>query len=1123
MKCSSCQTENPGSRKFCRECGGKLLLVCPKCKAENLPGDKFCGDCRQPFQPPCIPVFEESSFDEKILKIQKYLPKGLTKKILSQKDEIEGEKRYLTVLFCDMVGFTSLCEELEPERVYTLMEQVYEILIYSVNTYEGTVNEMTGDGIMALFGAPIALEDGPQRAIRAALAIQKEITRFSDRTSKEQEGAPIRMRIGIHSGPVVVGTLGNDLRVDFKAVGDTVNLASRMQTLAEPGTIYVTENTFKLTEGLFRFEALGKKQIKGKTGLLRIYQVIAPSTRRTRFDVSAERGLTPFVGRDRELGLLLDALDRAKAGSYQAFSIIGGPGMGKSRLLYEFRKVVGNADITFLECRCLSYGKSVTYHPIADLLKGSFDIRNDDSDEQIRKKVENALEVLKADIAATIPYLLELLAVRDSGIDKIPMSPEGRKERIIEAVKQIILKAAQIRPLIIAIEDLHWADETTEETLKWLLESTPRSRVLVIFTYRPEFEHTWGGRSFHNQVYLNRLSNRESLLMVSSLLGTDTAGPILQRLILDKTEGVPFFIEEFVKSLQDLDVIEKVEGQALLLKDPQLVAIPSTIQDIIMAKVDQLSDAVKAVLQAGATIEREFSYGLIKRILGIGETELLACLDLLKKSELIYERDIHPDNTYVFRHAMTREVVYDSILTRTKMRFHESIGNAIEQLHGEKLEEQYGPLVNHFTVSGNYRKVAEYSWLAYIKAESALSLNEASVFAKKWIDALEKLPTSETLLIEIIKARTVLGFLQFRMSNMADAKECVDPIADMYLRHNLKTEQGQAWVIMGSYKCMVEEELVESIRYLEKAIGITEETEDVIISAYAQYMLGLVLAFNCDFEKAIHYFEILLGLSEALAFDWRISVMKSNLSIYGYIYHGMVTEGYQSSRDAVDIAEESGDIYSKAMAYPSHGVSCYYKGLLKEALRNLEKGVDYTEKINMAAHNALAHQYLGHVYIQQGKFQKARKHYEKTIRNREKSRLFPSSANLNRIALARAKCLGGEKVMDFDCIYRYARENRVKIYEGTVARYIGEILLHAGDQSITLAEFWIEKAIQANTQNGMRCNLGWDYVLYSEFFLKMEKLDKAKNCIERAIGIFKICGADGWVQKLEERLSGLWF
>ena len=330
MKCPACQTENPENRKFCREC-----------QAENLPGDKFCGECGQPLTgPPSAPAPKDLSFDEKISKIQKYLPEGLTEKILSQRDRIEGEKKQVTVMFCDMEGYTSLSEELEPESVYTLMDEVYETLIHKVNDFGGTVNELTGDGVMALFGAPIALEDAPQRAIRAAMAIHREMTVFSDRMNEEKEMPPVRMRIGINSGPVVVGTVGNDLRVDFKAIGDTVNLASRMESMAQPGTTYVTENTFKLTEGFFRFEALGKKKVKGKKEPVKAYRVIAPSTRRTRFDVSAERGLTPFVGRERELELLLDGLERCKGGRGQAFSIISEAGVGKSRLLYEFRKAV---------------------------------------------------------------------------------------------------------------------------------------------------------------------------------------------------------------------------------------------------------------------------------------------------------------------------------------------------------------------------------------------------------------------------------------------------------------------------------------------------------------------------------------------------------------------------------------------------------------------------------------------------------------------------------------------------------------------------------------------------------------------------------------------------------------
>ena len=324
MKCPSCQSENPEGIKFCGECGAKLERICPSCNSPNPPKFKFCGECGHDLTKPEEAPPKDLSFDEKLDKIQRYLPKGLTEKILSQRNKIEGERKQVTVMFCDMEGFTQLSERLGPEEAYNVMDQVYELLIHKVHDYEGTVNEMTGDGIMALFGAPIALEDAPQRAIRSSLAIHRELAKFNDKIRQGKENIlTLKMRIGIHTGPVVVGTLGNDLRVEFKAVGDTVNLASRVEGLAEPGTTYITEDTFKLIEGLFRFEALGERGIKGKQAPIQIYRVIAPSTSRTRFDVSAERGLTSFVGRERELELLLDGFERSKGGRGQAFSIKG--------------------------------------------------------------------------------------------------------------------------------------------------------------------------------------------------------------------------------------------------------------------------------------------------------------------------------------------------------------------------------------------------------------------------------------------------------------------------------------------------------------------------------------------------------------------------------------------------------------------------------------------------------------------------------------------------------------------------------------------------------------------------------------------------------------------------------
>jgi class 3 adenylate cyclase len=503
MQCPKCQFDNREGAKFCGECGHKFEITCPECGTSNRAENKFCDECGHNLAISSQPLHKKLSFDEKLAKIQKYLPKGITEKILSQKDRIEGERKQVTVMFCDMEGFTPFSEKLGIEEAYSIMDQVYEILIHKVHDYEGTINEMTGDGIMALFGAPIALEDAPQRAIRSAMAIHREMAKFSEKLQQMNENiSPLKMRIGIHTGPVVLGTLGNDLRVEFKAVGDTVNLTSRVENLAEPGTTYVTEETFKLTEGFFRYEALGKKKMRGKKEPVNIYRVIAPSTRRTRFEVSAERGLTRFVGRERELELLLDGFGRSKKGQGQAFSIVSEAGLGKSRLLYEFRKAVANEDVTFLEGKCLSYSKGTAYHPIIDVLKSTFDVQERDGDLEIIEKVKRGFKILEIDKATALPFVLELLSIKDSGIENINMSSESKKDRTMEALKRITLKGAEVKPLVMAFEDLHWSDISSEEYLQTILESISGARVFLVFTYRPEFIHTWGGKSYHSQVNL---------------------------------------------------------------------------------------------------------------------------------------------------------------------------------------------------------------------------------------------------------------------------------------------------------------------------------------------------------------------------------------------------------------------------------------------------------------------------------------------------------------------------------------------------------------------------------------------------------------------------------------------
>jgi len=850
MECPKCQFENPEDSLYCGNCGAALEVRCPNCGSTPPPNFKFCNKCGHDLSKQSEKPSPDLSFDKKIEKIQKYLPKGITEKILSQKDRIEGERKQVTVMFCDMEGFTPLVDMLGIEDAYSIMDKIYEILIHKVHDYEGTVNEMTGDGIMALFGAPIALEDAPQRAIRSSLAIHREMAKFSDKIKQGKKDFPsVKMRIGIHTGLVVVGTVGNDLRVEFKAVGDTVNLASRVEGQAQSGTTYITESTFKLTEGLFRFEALGEREIKGKKDPIKVYRAIVPSSSRTRFDVSAERGLTHFVGRARELELLLDGFDRAKGGRGQAFSIVSEAGIGKSRLLYEFRKAVVSADVLFLEGRCLSYSSGVAYHPVIDILKANFDIRQGDGDSEIREKVKRGLKIIGLDEASSLPYVLELFSVKDSGIDKIPMSPESKRDRNMEVVKQIYLKGSEIRPVITAFEDLHWSDKSSEEVFKYVLEDIPGAKVLMIFTYRPEFVHTWGGKSYHNQINLNRLSNRESLSMVTDILSVDYIDSDLEELILEKTEGVPFFIEEFIRSLNDLKLIEKRNNKCRLAKGIQDVTIPSTIQDVIMARVDSLPEGAKEVLQTGSAIEREFTYDLIRRVKELPEQELLPHLSVLKDSELLYERGIYPETAYIFKHALTRDVVYESILNRKKKNLHEKIGNAIEELYADRIEEQYELLSYHYALSEHWQKAVHFGRLAAEKAHKLSQFQQAVTIYEKTADWLLKLSENRTrqenlvdIKLEICWSKIGLGQFDKAEDVGLQAETIVKELDDRVRFGITYLGISTACVYLGNFE--------RTERYALQAIQYLEETIEERALAVANLLLGACYIAQGLYQKS---------------------------------------------------------------------------------------------------------------------------------------------------------------------------------------------------------------------------------------------------------------------------------
>jgi len=990
-----------------------------------------------------------------------------------------------------------------------------------VHDYGGTVNEMTGDGIMALFGAPIALEDAPQRAIRSALAIHRQVSILNDKLRAEKkELPPLRMRIGIHSGPVVVGTLGNDLRVEFKAVGDTVNLASRMEELAEPGATYITQDTFKLTEGLFRFEALGHKEIKGKEKPVSVYQVITTSSRRTRFDVNAERGLTPLVGRERELGILLDGFETVKSGRGQAFSVVAEAGAGKSRLLYEFHKAVSSEEVTILEGKCLSYARNVAYHPVLDILKANFKIDDGDTEYEIKCKATNNLKEIGIDQSSTLPYLLDLLMVEESGIDQLNISPDLRKDRVVDSLQKIVLKGSEQRPLILIFEDLHWIDTTTEVFLKKILDNIPGSRVLLLFSYRPEYVLTWGGKSYHNQLNLNRLSNRESLYMLSYLLGSEKIEENLKELVLTKTDGIPFFIEEFIRSLKNLKFIEKRDRYGLV-KDIQSLTIPSTIQDMIMARVDRLPDNAKEVLQAGSVIEREFSFILIKAVMDLPESELLSNLSLLKDSELLYERGIYPDSTFIFKHALAREVVFDSVISERKRLWHNKIGQSIEDIHSEKIDDYIEILAEHYTAAENTEKGEIFLKQAIRKAEKTASLEVAVTFAEERVSLLEKNPKTETSKKKIIDARSNLSQYYLQFNRHSEAKEIIEPIVESIVAGGYQKRLAQAYTTLGSYYYIGAEEMDKAKQYLEDAVEISEQVNDITAMFFSYYWMAVFLSMRCDYKRARALFEKCLDINISRHVLWGVSSIKSHMSMTCICPEGAIDLAYRTGYESLKMAEESGDYYSKALTYTSLTRSSYYKGYFEEAKSHAFQAIDFCRKTNLALWEVLAQGHLGEIYFDTGEFRKSSEHFNNAIRYYENTKYFPASLKFHRLGLKKNEIKIKEIDIDLKTLPETAQDIRWECYQSGITRYVAELIMECGEKYRNETVDSIEKSIKTAQHNGMRWDLARAHALYSEFFKRQNNLPQAREQMNKAIDIMKECGAEGWVERYEKELGEL--
>src|SRR5262245_34731381 len=745
MKCPRCQQENPPESNFCLGCGSRLGLTCPSCGADLPAGSRFCNKCG-------TAVSGEPARPGRFASPEAYTPKHLADIILTSKSALEGERKQVTVLFVDVSGFTSMSDRLDPEDVHGLMTRAFELMLAEVHRYEGTVNQFLGDGIMALFGAPLAHEDHARRAVLAALGIRNALGQFGDELRRTRR-IGFHVRQGVNTGLVVVGSIGSDLRMDYTAVGDTTNVAARMLQIADAGRIIVAEATHRLVGNYFHTRPLGDLPLKGKPEPVRAWEVISPRSARTRLDIEAERGLTPFVGRDRELRVLTECFDKVVAGLGQVVFVVGEPGIGKSRLLLEFQRQVGER-ATWVEGRSMSFGRSIAFHPLIDLLRRTFRIEESDQDSAIIEKIEHGVLRLGADLRSTLPYLRHLLAVDPGDPAVHAMEPQLRRAEVFEAVRRLLLRAAEVWPQVIVFEDVHWMDRATEEYVGLLADIIATSRVLMILTYRPGYVPPFGDRSYYTRLAVTALSTEASAEMTRGMLAAERLPDTLQTLIAGKAEGNPFFVEEVVKSLQELGAIRPEPGGYVLTRVLNEVVVPDTIQDVIMARIDRLAEAPKKTLQLASVIGREFTRRLLDRISNIrGETERF--LRELKGIELIYEKSLFPELAYMFKHALTHDVAYNSLLVQRRKELHHLIAMAVEELYADRLADQYEVLAHHFSKAEDWPRALDYLVKAAGKAAQGFANREALALYQQALEVAAYLG-------ETVPAKTVIAIHQAR-------------------------------------------------------------------------------------------------------------------------------------------------------------------------------------------------------------------------------------------------------------------------------------------------------------------------------------------------------------------------
>ncbi|MGH8070282.1 MAG: ATP-binding protein [Candidatus Entotheonellia bacterium] len=1095
----------------------EILYAHPHVVDDDGRGLIWTGEARPTSTPGSPPAIDQAPAP------RSYTPSHLAEKILTSKTALEGERKQVTVLFADLKGSMELLADRDPEEARQLLDPVLERMMEAVHRYEGTVNQVMGDGIMALFGAPLAHEDHAVRACYAALRMQDAIGRYAEEL-RQRQGLDVQIRVGLNSGEVVVRSIGSDLHMDYTAVGQTTHLAARVEQLARPGTTLLTGDTLRLVEGYVEVRTLGPVPVKGLPEPIEVYELRRAGPLRSRLQAAAARGLTRFVGRDAELDQLCRALDRAGSGHGQVVAVIGEPGVGKSRLFWEFTQSHRAHGWLHLASHSVSYGKATAYLPVIDLLKAYCGVDTRDDTRRVREKVTGKLLTLDRALEPILPAILVLLDVPVENTAWQALDPLQRRQRTLEAVKRLLLLESQGQPLLLVFEDLHWIDTETQALLDSLVDSLPTARLLLLVNYRPEYQHGWGSKTSYTQLRLEPLPAASADEFLQTLLGHDLSLESLKPSLIAQTQGNPFFLEESVRTLVETGVLVGDRGAYRLATPLDALRVPATVQALLAARIDRLSPEDKRLLQTAAVIGNEVPWPLLQAIADVPDEALYRSLAHLQAAEFLYETRLFPEHEYTFKHALTHEVAYGSLLQERRRGLHMRIVEALETLAGERVAEQVERLAHHALRGEVWDMALAYCRQAGEKALARSAHHEAVGSFEQALNALRHLPeTRDTceqaidLRLDLRNALHPLGELGRELDRLREAEALAERLGDRHRMGQVTDHLLTSFNLSGDYAQVVE--------VGQRALAMATARGDVALQVRALLNLGRTYYFLGDYRQAIEFLNrnvaALTGefLHERLHGVAPPSILSRTWLVGCLAEVGAFAEGITLGEEGVRIARAVDLPYGLTSAYYGVGGLYLHKGDLDQAIPVLERGLGLCQAANISLLFPGIASYLGYAYVLAGRVAEALPLLEQTRAQAGSLRFF----HAHQVARLSEAHLRAGRVADATQLAEralaLARHHNERGHEAWALRLLGAIHAHDEPPEVAHAVNFYHQALTLADKLGMRplqahCHLG-----LGTLYTKIDRPEQARPELSAAIALYRAMEMTFWLPQGEAALA----